>query len=232
MRLSRRFVAAKMGENDDLEEFITKMTALAQELRELNDPISSQKFATVMLGSLPDSYDAFLTSFNTRPIEELKWENVKCLLKEEYLKRKEKENSSSSSSHMYDDEALFTRDLMGNASRGFHGGRGGRGGRNGGRGGYQTGGVTRNHPYNNNNNNNYNNFNNNNTTKRGGVENFWQNQPRRGGSFRGTCFRCEEFGHRANVCPLKHNSEQVNFVAAGNEFKTEFFHEDDSFNCF
>ena len=85
-----------MGGNEDLEEFITKMTSLAQELRELNDPISSKKFATVMLGSLPDSYDTFLTSFNARPIEELKWETVKNLLKEEYLKRKEKEKI-----HMY-----------------------------------------------------------------------------------------------------------------------------------
>ena len=77
VRLSRRFYASTMREDEDLEEFLTKMTTLAQELRELNEDISSKKFATVILGSLPESYDSFLTSFNARPIEELNWDNVK-----------------------------------------------------------------------------------------------------------------------------------------------------------
>ena len=34
VRLSRRFYAGKMGEREDLEEFVTKMTSMAQELRE------------------------------------------------------------------------------------------------------------------------------------------------------------------------------------------------------
>ena len=77
MRLSRRFYASTMREDEDLEEFLTKMTTLAQESRELNEDISSKKFATVILGSLPESHDSFLTSFNARPIEELNWDNVK-----------------------------------------------------------------------------------------------------------------------------------------------------------
>ena len=52
-------------------KFITKMTSLAQELRELKEDISSKKFATVILGSLPPSYDNFLTSFNARSVDEL-----------------------------------------------------------------------------------------------------------------------------------------------------------------
>ena len=46
VRLFRRFYAAEMKEEEDLQTFITKMTSLAQDLREMNEDISSKKFAT------------------------------------------------------------------------------------------------------------------------------------------------------------------------------------------
>ena len=70
---------------------LTYMTSLAEQLREMKEDISTRKFATVVLGSLPKSYDNFLTSLNA---EELDWDNIKGLLIEEYLKRKEKNNGS------------------------------------------------------------------------------------------------------------------------------------------
>ena len=95
VRLSRRFYAAEMREEDDLFDFITKMTAVAQELRELKEDISEKKFATTILGALPESYESFLSGFNTIAADELKWDNVKGLLTEEYFKRKEKVKQSN-----------------------------------------------------------------------------------------------------------------------------------------
>jgi len=66
------------------------MTSLAEQLREMKEEISLKKFATVVLGSLPESYDNFLTSLNARNADDLDWENVKGLLIEEFLKQVEK----------------------------------------------------------------------------------------------------------------------------------------------
>ena len=78
--------------------------SLAEQLREMKEDISTRKFATVVLGSLPESYDNFLTSLNARNDEELDWDNIKGLLIEEYLKRKEKNNGSKTQ-----DSALFAK---------------------------------------------------------------------------------------------------------------------------
>ena len=130
VRVTRRFYAAKMEEGGDLMKHITEMTSLAEQLREMKEEVSSKKFAIVMLGSLPESYDNFLTSMNARDAEQLDWDNVKGVLVEEYLNRQEKEKQKEA------DDALFTR-----------GGRGGRRGKpRGGRGGGQDGGG-RFHPY-------------------------------------------------------------------------------------
>ena len=51
VRLTRKFYAASMHEGDDLMQHLTQMTSLAEQLRELNEEISSKKFATVILGS-------------------------------------------------------------------------------------------------------------------------------------------------------------------------------------
>ena len=57
VRLSRKFYAPTMKEGTDLMEHLTYMTSLAVQLRELKEEITPQKFATVVLGSLPESYD-------------------------------------------------------------------------------------------------------------------------------------------------------------------------------
>ena len=90
VRLNRRFYAATMEEGADLMQHLTYMTSLAEQLRELKEDISSRKFATAVLGSLPESFDTFLMSLNARKADELDWDNVKGLLIEEYMKRKEK----------------------------------------------------------------------------------------------------------------------------------------------
>ena len=78
-----------------------------------------KKFATAVLGSLPESYDNFLTSLNARNADDLDWENVKGLLIEEYMKRKEKNEKEESA-----DNVLFANRGR-NFDRGRHQARGG-----------------------------------------------------------------------------------------------------------
>ena len=48
--------------------------SLTEQLRELKEEISDKKFAMVVLGSLPESYDNFISSLNARNVEELNWD--------------------------------------------------------------------------------------------------------------------------------------------------------------
>ena len=53
--LNGKFYAGSMKGGDDLMEHSTYMTSLAEQLSEMKEDISSKKFATVILGSLPRS---------------------------------------------------------------------------------------------------------------------------------------------------------------------------------
>ena len=103
VRLNYKFYATSMEEGADLLQHITMMTSLAEQLRELEEEISSRKFATVILGSLPESYENFVSSLNARTADELNWDNIKGPLIEEYMKRKDKRDQQHSSN-----DALFT----------------------------------------------------------------------------------------------------------------------------
>ena len=87
IRSNHKFYAASM-QGCDLVKHLTYMTSLAEQLGDMKENISTRKFATVVLGSLPELYDTFLTSLNARNAEELDWDNIKGLLIEEYLKRR------------------------------------------------------------------------------------------------------------------------------------------------
>ena len=102
VRLNKRFYATHMKENDGMMQHITHMTSLAQQLRDLGEEISPRKFASTVLGSLPESYANFITSLNGTKMDELDWEFIKGALIEEEIKRKEQHANRGR------DEALFT----------------------------------------------------------------------------------------------------------------------------
>ena len=77
VRLNRQFCAANIKEGADLMQHLTHMTSLAEQLGEMNENISSKKFATVVLGSLRESHDNFLTSLSARSVDDLDREKVK-----------------------------------------------------------------------------------------------------------------------------------------------------------
>ena len=103
VRLNRKFYAASMEGGADLMQHITVMTSLAEQLRELEEEISSRKFATVKRGSLLESYDNFVSSLNVQTADELNWDNIRGPLIEEYMKRKDKRDQQRSSN-----DAVFT----------------------------------------------------------------------------------------------------------------------------
>ena len=227
VRLSRRFYAAVMQEEDDLLDFITKMTSVAQELRELKEDISEKKFATTILGALPESYESFLSGFNTVSADDITWDSVKSLLTEEYFKRKEKLTKlSSETRHLQTDDALFTQQVE--RGRSMHRGGARRGGNRGpvnnlvedeamftrsssrgrsapprGRGG--SGNRThhlRSHPQNN-------------------SQSLDRGMPR----FHGKCYNCREFGHQSRMCPHpQRNSDEGYFVADNSSRGNEDYH--------
>jgi len=90
VRITRRFYAATMKEDGDLQQHLTLMSSLAQQLRDLDEEVSPQKFTIAVLGSLPSSYDNFITSLNARNKNEFDWETIKGALLEEDMKRKDK----------------------------------------------------------------------------------------------------------------------------------------------
>ena len=70
----------------------------------IKEGISLRKFAAVLSGRLPESYDNFLTYLNTRDAEDLDWKSIlKGLLIKEYMNCKEKNEKQKS------DDAVFTR---------------------------------------------------------------------------------------------------------------------------
>ena len=83
----------------------------------MKEEVSPKKFAIIVLGSLPDSYDTFLTSLNARDIDQLTWDNIKPALVEEYLKKKEKLERQNTA-----DDAFFVRGNDRSAQRGNRGG--------------------------------------------------------------------------------------------------------------
>ena len=198
VRLTRRFYAAKMGEKDDLMKHITEMTSLAEQLKEMKDEISSKKFATAILGSLPDSYDNFLTSLNARDADTLDWNSIQGVLMEEHEKRKEKDTTRSN------DEALFAN------PRGGRGGQNRRGGFAGGRGGFRgayRGVGSRGRGGN---------------TRSGGAPQQQNPRVHPYQTFQGQCYNCNEYGHRASNCTQNAEEEDEAAIAS-----TDSFIEDD-----
>ena len=116
-----------MKEDADLMQYLTHMTSLAEQLREMIEEMSSKKFATVVLGSLSESFDNFLMSLNARNADNLDWENVKGLLIEDYMMRNEKNEKEESA-----DNPLFANRGR-NFNRGRHQACGGSCGASGGR---------------------------------------------------------------------------------------------------
>ncbi|UYV61250.1 hypothetical protein LAZ67_1004107 [Cordylochernes scorpioides] len=84
--LQQRFFEYKMNPNDNIATHISKVETLAQQMKDLGEPISDVALITKIICSLPDKYKNFITAWDSVSSEEKTLENLTArLLKEESL---------------------------------------------------------------------------------------------------------------------------------------------------
>ena len=217
VRTNRAFYTAKMEEGGDVNEHITKMTQLSARLKELDDEVSSKKFATAVLGSLPESYEHFISSLNARDAASLDWNQIKPLLIEEYMSRNDKANDKSDR-RSDRQEALMTR--RNNGRNNNH--RSGNNNFNDRSGSEFRGNSSRSNNFRDDSRNNggdprrNNNFNNFRDQASNRGPDFHHQQSNRSQGV--TCYFCRQPGHKVSSCPdlnNNRNAEQGNVVMMG-----------------
>ena len=67
MNLKRKFMLDRMKENENVKDFTNRITALANKIRLLGEPITDQKIVEQILVSLPEKFESKISS-----LEELK----------------------------------------------------------------------------------------------------------------------------------------------------------------
>ncbi|UYV62645.1 hypothetical protein LAZ67_2001397 [Cordylochernes scorpioides] len=102
--LQQRFFEYKMNPNDNIATHISKVETLAQQMKDLGEPISDVALITKIICSLPDKYKNFITAWDLVSSEEKTLENLTArLLKEESL-----QDHWDSSGNSKPDNALMT----------------------------------------------------------------------------------------------------------------------------
>ncbi|UYV81871.1 hypothetical protein LAZ67_20002749 [Cordylochernes scorpioides] len=102
--LQQRFFEYKMNPNDNIATHISKVETLAQQMKDLGEPISDVALITKIICSLPDKYKNFITAWDSVSSEEKTLENLTArLLKEESL-----QDHWDSSGNSKPDNALMT----------------------------------------------------------------------------------------------------------------------------
>ncbi|UYV73992.1 hypothetical protein LAZ67_11001747 [Cordylochernes scorpioides] len=102
--LQQRFFEYKMNPNDNIATHISKVETLAQQMKDLGEPISDVALITMIICSLPDKYKNFITAWDSVSSEEKTLENLTArLLKEESL-----QDHWDSSGNSKPDNALMT----------------------------------------------------------------------------------------------------------------------------
>ncbi|UYV68993.1 hypothetical protein LAZ67_6001951 [Cordylochernes scorpioides] len=102
--LQQRFFEYKMNPNDNIATHISKVETLAQQMKDLGEPISDVALITKIICSLPDKYKNFITAWDSVSSEEKTLENLTArLLKEESL-----QDHWDSSGNFKPDNALMT----------------------------------------------------------------------------------------------------------------------------
>ncbi|UYV65259.1 hypothetical protein LAZ67_3003730 [Cordylochernes scorpioides] len=102
--LQQRFFEYKMNPNDNIATHISKVETLAQQMKDLGEPISDVALITKIICSLPDKYKDFITAWDSVSSKEKTLENLTArLLKEESL-----QDHWDSSGNFKPDNALVT----------------------------------------------------------------------------------------------------------------------------
>ena len=69
--IKKEFYSTKLGDNDDVDEHIHKLRCLYQDLRIAGFILPESEFTSVILMSLPSSWDTFVASINAKDLDNL-----------------------------------------------------------------------------------------------------------------------------------------------------------------
>lgn len=94
--LRKRMYSTRLERGGNMEEHISSVVMLADQLRNSGDKISDAEVVTVLLCSLPDDYDSLITALESRSESDLTLEFVKSRLNHESIKQKESEKKAES----------------------------------------------------------------------------------------------------------------------------------------
>lgn len=87
VNLLKKLCNLKLAEDGDMENHLSEMENLIDQLSSLGEPLAEHLSVALFLSSLPDSYGTLITALETRPEDDLTIELVKSKLIEEYKRR-------------------------------------------------------------------------------------------------------------------------------------------------
>jgi transposase InsO family protein len=90
IRLMKKLFKAELQKDGDMESHIQQMIEWMDELVALGDELQEKLCVAIILASLNEDYDTLITALEVRTEDELKLEDVRTRLLEEYEKRKNK----------------------------------------------------------------------------------------------------------------------------------------------
>lgn len=88
----KKLCRLKLNENSDMEQHLTYMTDLVDQLSNMGEDLAQNLIVAFMLSSLPESYSTIVMALETRPETDLTVEIVKEKLVQEYRRRNENQN--------------------------------------------------------------------------------------------------------------------------------------------
>jgi hypothetical protein len=104
MSLKNELHDMKMNDDDSITSYFVRISQLRDQLQAIEDIISEKELVNIVLNGLPKTWDAFVTSMNTRkeyPTFEELW--ICCAQEESRISAKEKPQKK------YDNQAFITR---------------------------------------------------------------------------------------------------------------------------
>lgn len=95
MYLRKKLYKTKLQSNQTMQEYISSTLRLVEQLRGVDEEVTDQQMATLLLCGLPNEYDTLTTALEAREEDDLTLEYVKNKLVDTYKRKKENETDSA-----------------------------------------------------------------------------------------------------------------------------------------
>src|SRR6218665_630909 len=97
MYLRKKLYKMRLQDDQNMQEYISAVLRLVEQLRGVGEEVSDQQVATLLLCGLPDEYETLITALEARDEDELTLEYVKNKLFDAYKRKKDSEADSTES---------------------------------------------------------------------------------------------------------------------------------------